>query len=136
MKRSPFQYVREGYGVPAFRGARVWYYGTPGRVVHATSYVRVRFRVEDARENDLLRAYVRRGAFVTVELHPCTNGLAYDRETPSHRWPRDPRGGTVGWGYFVWATVCEGFGIKLYSPESYDPALLEPWPRDPRLAPA
>jgi hypothetical protein len=71
--RSPFAFVRNSYGVPAFRGSRVWWRGRAGRVTHASHYLHVRFD-----DGALPR---------TVRLHPCEDGLAYDRETPLHHRP-------------------------------------------------
>ncbi|MGD0052587.1 MAG: hypothetical protein ABSD03_12360 [Vulcanimicrobiaceae bacterium] len=128
MTGSPFAYVRDSYGVPAHRGARVWYRGTPGRIVHATNYVYVKFAAEDMRANSMLACYVPRDeppSHITVVLHPCEDHLAYDRETPLRHRP-------TGFGYFVWSELCFGFGIAHRSPLSQHPALREPWPRDPR----
>jgi hypothetical protein len=130
--RSPFAYVREAYGIPAFRGARVWYHGTPGRIIHATSSVRVEFTANDARANPVLRPYVRKDKPVRLALHPCEKWLAYDRETPERHRPS-------GWGSHVWSELCHAFGVNPYGSDveravAYDPALREPWPRDPRSA--
>lgn len=149
MVGSPFAYVRDAYSVPVFRGARVWWYGTPGRIVWADAHVAIRFAIADARENRLLRCYLRPSELradesypgersgrrkpretIKVYMHPCEDGIAYDRETPVRHRPS-------GWGSHVWSELCHAFGVNPYGTDeerrvAYHPALREPWPRDPR----
>lgn len=120
---NAFAYVKDAYSVPAHRGARVWWHGVEGRMIHATAHVRLRFNAADVPAGHRLERYVhpKRPTFV-LTLHPCESGIAYDRETPDRHKPD-------GWGYFVWSELCYRFGIKHQSDEAYRPSLREPWPR-------
>lgn len=111
MKRRIFDYVRDSYGVPAYRGARVWYCGVEGRIVHASNYVFVKFAKTDALGTDLER-YIPKGkdTHFKLTLHPCERGLCYDVNTPVSKRPS-------GNGYHVWGEVCANRGVNMYSDE-------------------
>lgn len=128
MKGSPFQYVRDSYGVPAYRGARVWWLGVEGRMIHADSRIRLRFNRHDIPAGHALNRYVSHRKFTfVVTLHPCEDGIAYDREAPAKYRPS-------GLPYFVWSELCYGFGIYHYSDAAQSPSLRLPWPERPAVA--